>query len=220
MSSDITIISLLGAGFIRGLGASVRRRYHGDALVRQWEQRGEHFILAFWHRHMLLMPFAYRGRRMTVLSSHSRDGEIMVRTLARLGIDTCRGSTSKGGAAGLRGLLRKAAEGSDLGFTPDGPRGPAGEVQQGVVIAAAMSGFPIQPVALAATRARRLGSWDRMIVPLPFSTVHYVYGEPLHVERRGDPDAAAAELKRRLDATEAEAERLAGRLAGQSGGSE
>ncbi|HYG65787.1 MAG TPA: lysophospholipid acyltransferase family protein [Thermoanaerobaculia bacterium] len=216
MSRDIAILSLLGAGFIRGLAASVRRRYHGDELVRQWEQRGEHFILAFWHRHMLLMPYGYRGRRMTVLSSHSRDGEIMVRTLARLGIDTCRGSTTRGGAAGLRGLLRMAAEGSDLGFTPDGPRGPAGEVQQGVIIAAAMSGFPIQPAALAATRARRLGSWDRMVVPLPFSTVHYVYGEPLYVERRADPAAAAAELKRRLDAAEAEAERLAGRSGGGS----
>lgn len=209
---QLSVLPVLGAGLIRAIRGSVRLRHHGDERLRQWEARGEHFILAFWHRHMLLMPYAYRGKRMTVLSSQSRDGEMMVRTLARFGIDTSRGSSTRGGAAGLRGLLRKAAEGSDLGFTPDGPRGPAGIVKPGVLLAASASGLPIQPVTLAATRDRRLGSWDRMIVPLPFSTVHFVYGEPFAVPRRGvDLEAAAQELKRRLDDLEVEAERLAGR---------
>ena len=109
----------------------------------------------------------------------------------------------------MRTLLRKAADGWDLAFTPDGPRGPLREVQPGVILAAAATGLPIQPVAIAATRAKLLRSWDRFVVPLPFSTVHFVYGEPLAVERRGDADQAAAELKRRLDATEASAEKWA-----------
>jgi lysophospholipid acyltransferase (LPLAT)-like uncharacterized protein len=111
----------------------------------------------------------------------------------------------------MRSLLRKAEEGYDLAFTPDGPRGPAKVVQPGVILAAAATGLPIQPVALAATRCRRLRSWDRFVVPLPLSTVHFVYGEPLAVARRAEISAAAAELKRRLDAAEAEAERWAGR---------
>jgi lysophospholipid acyltransferase (LPLAT)-like uncharacterized protein len=204
------MISLLAAGVIRGLRASVRLRHHGDGEMRRWEAAGERFILAFWHRHLLLMPYAYRGRRISVLVSQSRDGELIARTVARLGIDSSRGSSSRGGAAGMRSLLRKAAEGWDLAFTPDGPRGPAGEVQPGVILAAAATGLPIQPVAVGASRAKRLRSWDRFLVPLPLSTVHFVYGEPLRVERRGDPDAAAAELKRRLDAAEAEAGRLTG----------
>ena len=77
-----------------------------------------------------------------------------------------------------------------------------------MILAAAATGLPILPVAIAATRAKRLRSWDRFLVPLPLSTVHFVYGEPLDVERRGDLEAAAAELKRRLDEAEAEAERL------------
>lgn len=209
MSGRDAILSLLAAGVIRGLRASVRLRHHGDGPVRQWEARGEHFILAFWHRHLLLMPYAYRGRRISVLVSQSRDGELIARTVARLGIDSSRGSSSRGGAAGMRSLLRKAAEGWDLAFTPDGPRGPAGEVQPGVILAAAATGLPVQPVAVGASRAKRLRSWDRFLVPLPFASVHFVYGEPLRVERRGDPAAAAAELKRRLDGAEAEAERLA-----------
>jgi lysophospholipid acyltransferase (LPLAT)-like uncharacterized protein len=109
----------------------------------------------------------------------------------------------------MRSLLRKAAEGWDIAFTPDGPRGPLREVQPGVILAAAATGLPILPVAVAATRAKLLRSWDRFVVPLPFSTVHFVYGEPLAVERRGDLTAAGLELKNRLDAVEAEAEKWA-----------
>jgi hypothetical protein len=203
------VLSGLAAGFIRGLRATVRLRHHGDAELRGREARGERLILAFWHRHLLLMPYAYRGRRISVLVSRSRDGERIARTVARLGIDSSRGSTTRGGVAGMRELLRKAGEGYDLAFTPDGPKGPASEVQPGVILAAAATGFPIVPVAVAASRARRLHSWDRFLVPLPFSTVHFVYGEPLTVARRGDLAEAAAELKRRLDAAESEAERLA-----------
>jgi lysophospholipid acyltransferase (LPLAT)-like uncharacterized protein len=207
------LISFVAAGFIRGLRATVRLRHHGDAALREKERQGEHFILAFWHRHLLLMPYSYRGRRISVLVSQSRDGELIARTVARLGIDASRGSSSRGGAVGMRSLLRKADEGYDIAFTPDGPRGPAGVVQPGVILAAAATGWPVWPVALAATRCRRLRSWDRFVVPLPLSTVHFVYGAPLRVERRGDPTEAANELKQRLDAAEAEAERRAGRQA-------
>lgn len=202
-------LSLLAAGFIRGLRATLRLRHHGDERVRERERRGEPFILAFWHRHLLLMPYAYRGRRISVLVSQSRDGELIARTVARLGIDSSRGSSSRGGIVGMRSLLRKAAEGWDIAFTPDGPRGPLREVQPGVILAAAATGLPIQPVAIAASRAKLLRSWDRFVVPLPFSAVHFVYGEPLVVERRGNLEQAAAELKARLDAAEAAAERLA-----------
>lgn len=202
-------LSLGAAWFIRALRAGVRLRHHGDGAVRAWEAGDQRFILAFWHRHLLLMPYAYRGRRISVLISRSRDGELIARTVARFGIDAARGSSSRGGAAGLRDLLRKAAAGYDLAFTPDGPRGPAGVVQPGVILAAAATGFPVQPVAIAASRSRRLRSWDRFLVPLPPATVHVVYGEALTVRRKGSVEGAAEELRRRLDAAEATAERLA-----------
>ncbi len=208
------LLSLLAAGFIRGLRATVRIRFHGDERIREWERTGTHFILAFWHRHLLLMPYAYKGRRISVLISQSQDGELIARTVARLGIDSSRGSSSRGGIAGMRSLLRKAAEGWDIAFTPDGPRGPLREVQPGVILAAAATGLPILPVAIAASRAKLLRSWDRFLVPLPFSKVHIVYGEPLSVERRGDLGVAATELKRRLEGAEGAAEGLAGSVVG------
>ena len=208
------LLSFLAASFIRCLRATVRIRRHGDERVREWERTGTHFILAFWHRHLLLMPYAYRGRRISVLVSQSKDGELIARTVAHLGIDSSRGSSSRGGIAGMRSLLRKAAEGWDIAFTPDGPRGPLREVQPGVILAAAATGLAVLPVAIAASRAKLLRSWDRFLVPLPFSKVHIVYGEPLTVERRGDLEQAAAELKLRLEAVEAAAEALAKRGAG------
>ena len=204
------VLSFLAASFIRCLRATVRIRRHGDERVREWERTGTHFILAFWHRHLLLMPYAYRGRRISVLVSQSKDGELIARTVAHLGIDSSRGSSSRGGIAGMRSLLRKAAEGWDIAFTPDGPRGPLREVQPGVILAAAATGLAVLPVAIAASRAKLLRSWDRFLVPLPFSKVHIVYGEPLTVERRGDLEQAAAELKRRLDGAEAAAEGMVG----------
>ena len=216
---SVALISLAAATFIRLLRASVRLRFHGDGEIRRRERMDERFILAFWHRHLLLMPYAYRGRGISVLVSRSRDGELIARTVARLGIDASRGSSSRGGMAGMRSLLRRAGEGMDVAFTPDGPKGPVGVVQPGVLMAAAATGWPIVPVAIGASRARRLRSWDRFLVPLPFARVHVVYGEPMRVERRGDAaagsgfaerlDAAATELARRLDDSEREAERLA-----------
>lgn len=202
------VLGWLAAGLIRLLRATLRLRHHGDETLRQWERTGTHFVLAFWHRHLLLMPYSYRGRRIAVMVSQSRDGELIARAVGHLGIDTARGSSSRGGAQGMRELLRQAKKGSDIAFTPDGPRGPRGEVQAGVLMAAQATGWPIVPVAYAATRSKQLRSWDRMRVPRPFSSVHFVYGEPLSIARGADLAAAGRELKARLDRAEGLAETL------------
>lgn len=202
--------SLALSGLIRGLAATVDMRFHDDATVRSWEQESRPFILAFWHCYLILMRFAYRGTRMSVLVSQSWDGELTSQTLAHLGIDTCRGSTSRGGAAALRDLLRRARAGSDLGFTPDGPKGPARRVQPGVIVAAAMSGLPIQPVAIGATRRRLLRSWDRMLVPLPGARVDVVFGEPLTIAARGPVDAGVERLERAMHALDERVAALSG----------
>lgn len=196
------LLGWLAAGLIRLLRLTLRIHHHGDETLRQWERTGTHFVLAFWHRHLLLMPYSYRGRRISVMVSQSRDGELIARAVGHLGIDTARGSTSRGGAQGMRELLRQAKKGSDIAFTPDGPRGPRGEVQPGVLLAAQSTGWPIVPVAYVATRSKLLRSWDGMRVPLPFANVHFVYGEPLSIPRGADLTSSARELKARLDRVE------------------
>lgn len=205
------LIAWLGAGFIRLLRATIRLSHHGDAEMRRMEREGERFIIAFWHRHLLLMPYSYRGKRISVLISQHKDGELIARTMGHFGIGSSRGSSTRGGAAGFRDLLRRVREGYDLGITPDGPRGPASVVKPGAIQLAALSGLPLVPVALGASRAKYLKSWDRFVIPLPFASVALVYGEPYRVPRDAEIEPAARELEHRLLAAEAEAGRVVGR---------
>lgn len=200
------------AGIIRLLGATVRLRFHDADPIRSRERAGRRFVLAFWHRHLLLMRYAYRGDRMTVMMSRSRDGEMIAQSMSRLGIHSVRASTSKGAAAGLKELIRVARGGSDIAFTPDGPRGPARQVQPGVIFAAAVTGLPVIPVAIDASRAWEARSWDRMLVPKPGARVEIVYGEPLEIPRDADLAEWGERLRAALDGVEARAAGLAGRV--------
>ncbi len=205
----IRFAAFLAAGLLRGLRATLRLRCDGEAEIRARERGDQRFILAFWHRHLLLMPWAYRGKGISVLVSRSKDGELIARAVGHLGIATARGSSSRAGAIGLHALLRQARSGMDIAFTPDGPRGPALEVQPGVLMAAKATGWPIVPVALGASRAWRLRSWDRMLVPKPGARLQVCYGPSLSVARDAALEPLVVELKARLDACEARAESLA-----------
>jgi lysophospholipid acyltransferase (LPLAT)-like uncharacterized protein len=148
------------------------------------------------------MPYCYPGPRIVVLSSKHRDAEALVRILRMFGIEQARGSSTSGGATGLRQILRKVQEGCDVGLTPDGPRGPRRRVQPGVVAIARFTGLPIIPVTFSASRALRLRSWDRTLIPKPFSRGLFVYGDPVVVPRDADEpsqERLRATLERELD---------------------
>jgi lysophospholipid acyltransferase (LPLAT)-like uncharacterized protein len=182
----------------------MRIERRGDDVLAQARRDPGRYILCFWHSRFVLMPYCYPGPRIVVLSSQHRDAEALVRILRRFGIEQARGSTTEGGATGLRQILRKVAEGCDVGLTPDGPRGPRRRVQPGVIALARLTGLPIIAVAFSASGARRLRSWDRTLLPRFFSKGLFVYGRPLVVPRGA---TEAAQEERRL-ALEAELDRV------------
>jgi lysophospholipid acyltransferase (LPLAT)-like uncharacterized protein len=209
-------------GLLCWLAAQYIRMVH---VSGPWQVRdGEHvapflkpkrpFILVFWHGRLLMAPCAWpRGRTIKMLISTHRDGELIARTVAHFGIETVRGSKSRGGSAALRTMMKALEAGDDVGITPDGPRGPRMRVQPGAIALASLSGAPIVPLTFSSSRRRVLGSWDRFIVALPFGRGVLLWGEPLSVPR--DADAALREtlrleLERRMNALTAEADRLAG----------
>ncbi len=162
-------------------------------------------VLAGWHESLLLSGsflldrFVARRFPLVMLVSHSRDGEILARVVHGLGIGTVRGSTSRGGLSGLRRLYKTLTkERRSVGLAPDGPRGPAKRCQPGALLLAQVAGVELVPLAGAADRAWRLGSWDRMFVPKPFARLAIAVGEPVRVA----PGLGSEEL-------EAEGERLA-----------
>ena len=211
----------LGAMLVRGLGLTLRVRIVGVGDVEALWREGRAVIYVVWHGRILLVPWLNawlcrtRGARAPlVLVSHSRDGELGARYARRFGLSTIRGSSSRGGGTALRALVAAIRNGMDVAIVPDGPRGPREQVQPGVVALAALTGAPVVPLAIGARPARRLSSWDRFLVPLPFARCVLAFGPPVPVDVGADREQAAKELGRALAEVTARADMLAAGAAG------
>ncbi len=175
---------------------------------------GRPFIACFWHGRMIMMRAALpRGITMHVLISEHRDGQLISRALADLGVATLSASSRRGGAAALRAMCRLLGQGKNIGITPDGPRGPRMRAKAGAIKTAQLSGVPILPVSGAVGRRRILASWDSFCLALPFSRGVIQWGEPIQVPR--DADKTETErlrllLEDRLNSLTAEADRRFG----------
>jgi hypothetical protein len=157
-------------------------------------------IGAFWHERLPMMPALWRrtqrlvpgaeAMRMHVLVSRHRDGRLIGEIVGRFNLRMIHASTNRGGAQGLREMLRLLAGGDPVVITPDGPRGPPRQAAPGVAQLAAASGLPVVPCAARTRWAWVLPSWDRLVLPLPFGRGVLVVGAPIAVAR----DAALATL--------------------------
>jgi len=211
------LLCAIAAFYIRLVRASGRWRVVGDEHPAALWDAGRPFILAFWHGRLLMMPYCWRrGVAMNMLISRHPDGRLIARTIGHFDLGAVAGSSSKGGRAALREILRAIGRGECVGITPDGPRGPRMRASTGVVDIARLSGVPVLPAAFATSRRKVLGSWDRFVVPLPFSRGVFVWGAPIAVPRNADADAretARRAVEERLNAITAEADRLVGQPA-------
>jgi lysophospholipid acyltransferase (LPLAT)-like uncharacterized protein len=126
-------------------------------------------IFCFWHRCTLSAGWYFRPFRCSILISQSFDGELIARTLGLLGYGSVRGSSSRGGAAGLMALREVLARNEPVVFTADGPRGPIYKTKMGPVKLAAMTGERIGSFYLLPEHAWVMRSWDRFVIPIPFS---------------------------------------------------
>ena len=193
------LIQLLALSWRTGWAAGSE---HLDRLAGE----GRPAIYALWHHgvyavgYTLFQRQARRRVRFALLVSQSRDGELVARLAGKLDVELVRGSTSRGARAALRQLYRAVTQRQRSVLTaPDGPRGPARVAQLGSVTLAQASGAPIVPVAAAASRAWRLRTWDRLLVPKPCARVALAAGEPRRVPRDADVAAATEALGQRLD---------------------
>ena len=145
------------------------------------------FIAAFWHSRILLISYLYKGWNAAILVSQSKDGEFIARLLQRQGHETIRGSSSKGGLRALSTLIRNLKEKNrPAGIIPDGPQGPRFKVQPGVIMLAKKTGYPILPISYSAEKAKIFSSWDRFILPYPFTRCQLIYGDPVYVPQKAD----------------------------------
>lgn len=215
------IASFLATQVIRLLWITGRWHTVRSEIPERLWQEGEPFIVAFWHGRLLMVPYAWqRGVPVAILISRHRDGELIAKAVEPLGLDAVRGSAAKpgkddkGGAASLRTMLRLLKYGTCVGITPDGPRGPRMRASDGVVSTAMLSGVPVVPLSISSRWGHNLHSWDRFLLPYPFSRGVIVWGEPILIDRNlNDEEREAARLRVETalnDLTE-EADRMMGR---------
>ena len=164
-------------------------------------------IVAFWHRHILSMLTHFRGAHVCVPVSEHRDGEYIAHVMERFGFDSVRGSTTRGAARLLKGLMGRIREGWSPALTPDGPRGPRFSVRPGFTVLARRSGLPVYPIGLAVEKAWVMSSWDAFIVPRPFTRIAIKIGAPLRAEDFEEVPAFCSALQAAMFEATDEAER-------------
>ena len=208
------LVSLLIYALARLIAATLRLRVVGEERVRAFQDAGQGVILVTWHGRTLVPITRFRGRGYWAVISTSRDGEYQNRIFRRLGWQTVRGSTSARGAVrSALALCRHLQAGATLAFTPDGPRGPRGQVQPGAIFLARKSGCPIIPAGVSAHPRTLARTWDGYLLPRPFARAALIYGEPIFIPADADGEEQQVWAERvgaAIDALEAEAEQLVG----------
>jgi lysophospholipid acyltransferase (LPLAT)-like uncharacterized protein len=155
------------------------------------------FIISFWHGDLLTTTIAWdkatsRPNSMSCLTSSSRDGAIIAAFMECFQVSSIRGSSSRRGLTALLQLKNTLLQGSDIAITPDGPRGPAQEIQGGALKLAQLTGNPIVPFTIDSSSTWKLSTWDSFRIPRPFSSIHIHLHAPVYVPRRADEMALEA----------------------------
>jgi len=188
----------IGAAVFRLLGLTLRYRIENAEAFEALSAAGNPAILTSWHNRLMMGVCFFRRYRPVIAVSQSRDGDRMAATVRRLGFDTPRGSSSRGGVRALLGLVREVSTGRVGAHLVDGPKGPRGVIKPGLMLLAQRSGAPIFAVYAAARPRLRAPSWDRMEIPLPFARVHFRFAEPIVVPADLPPEEVES-LRRDLE---------------------
>ena len=184
-------------------------RLHFDRYI-EVRARGAPILFALWHGRMLLSILAHRREGIVTMASRSKDGEIIAGWLEANGYSVVRGSSSRGGSQALREMVRRVRAGRDAALTVDGPTGPPRIVQPGIVQLARLTGGWILPITSSSSRPRFLASWDRYLLPRPFSRNVVLYGRPFPIGEALSDEQALAAIGDALDEATREADRETG----------
>jgi lysophospholipid acyltransferase (LPLAT)-like uncharacterized protein len=214
-----SILAWTLAQWMRLCFATIRWSHENQEVAEEVWARGGGVLAVFWHSRIGLSPACWPLDRATpakALISLSADGEFIAKAVARQGFPAVRGSSAnkdkadraKGGSQALRDGLRQLKAGG-LAITPDGPRGPARQMAEGLPLMAKLSGAPVLFIGISCRPALRLNSWDRAVLPLPFGRGAVVW-DLAHYPGGADLPEVTAEWTRRLNAVEARADAITG----------
>jgi lysophospholipid acyltransferase (LPLAT)-like uncharacterized protein len=200
-------VPALAPHLVRGLMATCRyKTVLGD--VREYLEGDKPFIGVVWHKDLLFaLDFFRRRKKIVVMVSRSKDGELVANALHRMGYRTVRGSSSAGGREALAELSGLVRDGWGSAIIADGPRGPARRSKIGPVLAARNSGAPMLLWGVHASPSFNLKNWDQTMIPKPFSTIYLSYGGPIYVPAHASVEVCE-EIRAKVDVRMAELEAI------------
>jgi len=206
----IAIVPRLVAFLLRGLNRTLRY----EVIVEPGAEPAKPPALqvwCFWHRCLIPCACYFHGKfKPAVLVSNSFDGELIARTIGLMGFLTARGSSTRAGGSGLWALAKAVGRGNPAVFTADGPRGPVYKVKPGAIKLAQITGYSIGIFYAHPQKAWLLRSWDRFLIPKPFSRVAISWGRHVEVPQSEDPaimEAKRVEVEEALERARLNAER-------------
>ena len=177
----VRAVAFSAAWLLRIWFASCRTTVHGADFRRRAEEGDKAVIAIFWHYSLLYIFYHLRTESAAVLVSASEDGDYIAALARSLKFNTVRGSRNRRGLRALKELIGCLERGEHVGIVADGSQGPPLVVQPGAILMASRTGSPVLPMTWSASRYIAFHSWDRTVLPLPFSRIHFHYGEPLYV---------------------------------------
>ena len=184
----LRIVPLTFAWLMRLWFRSCRVTLHNQENCFRPEEKDKAGIASFWHYSIIYILYHMRKYSATAMVSASRDGDYLARLAEELDFETVRGSRNSKGVEGLKGMLRAIRKGNSAAIVADGSQGPPRIVQPGAILLAARTGAPIIPMVFAASSYFTIKSWDRTIIPKPFSRIDFYYGEPIFVAAKLKPE--------------------------------
>ncbi len=190
----LAVVPRVSALLIRIVGATLHYEDRVDPGVTPGYSIAGPVVFAFWHRSLLACAYRFRGLDIAILISSSFDGELIARTVEQLGFTAIRGSSTRGGAAGLRMMERAYQDGHRCAITADGPRGPVFIAKPGTAHLARLVGAWVGTFYVLPARAWELRTWDRFLIPKPFSRVIMTW--PAHIPAS---DVTEASVQAALD---------------------
>ncbi len=188
-------LSTLAWVSIHALYATLQIKSIGHEKFNHYKKTGQKVIYAFWHGRQFLLVRYMSNKNISIMSSTSRDGILQANILKKFKYEIISGSSAKSPVRALISSIQKMREGYDVGFAVDGPRGPLYKVKPGAIFLAKKMRVPIIPLSFSAKPAMILKSWDRYLLPRPFSKSVIIFGDPFHPSQDFESDTINSECR-------------------------
>ena len=179
----------IGYLFINLLYFSCKKVYHTPKKLPK-----SPLIISFWHENILFAPFIFKktmpkGDKCSVIISDHFDGDMIASVIKYFDLESIRGSSTRGGVKALKESFQAINQGKNLAITPDGPKGPRHSVADGIVLISQKKKLPIVAYSYKASSFWRLNSWDKFLIPKPFSKVDLYVSEPFYLDGLNSEEA-------------------------------